>query len=179
MHPSFTSNNEINMPHPGVRSLALGSCLCVLYVGYELARACSLALYASRQAGWSGVFIACGGFALSLASLALYGRGVELVGGVWTLVISAGLCSVVFVACAVGLWALPDDGVAWWIVVGVLFAVREAYVTLVGTQVWALLSAELKEKGAQISRRWFCIFQVDSKCVFLFYRLNHEIYKGA
>lgn len=147
------------MNHPGARSLALGMCLCLLYVGYELARACSLAMFARSGAadGLNWAWTTCGSFLLSVATLAVYGRCVEMFGEGWTLLLSAGGCSAVFLAFAVGLSACDEDSV---VLVAGLFAFRESYVTLVGTQVWALLSAELKQKGPQTSRRWFCLFQV-------------------
>lgn len=148
------------MKHPGVRSLALGLCLCVLYAGYELARACSLALFAAHAAGLSGACTACGGFLLSIATLALYGRGVEVMGASWTLLISAGGCSAIFLAFAIALSAHGSESAISWTVVAGLFAFREAYVTLLGTQIWALLSSELKERGPEASRSWFCLIQV-------------------
>lgn len=154
------------MRNPGACYLALGLCLCLLYIGYELARACSLALFASRAAGLSGAYTACAGFLLSVATLALYGRGVELLGAKWTLLLSAGGCSAMFLAFAVGLSAYESDATSWTLVAG-LFAFREAYVTLIGTQIWALLSAELKERGPEMSRSWFCLIQV-CQCKALF-----------
>lgn len=149
------------MKHPGSRSLSLGFCLCLLYIGYELARASSLSLFSSRAAGISGAYTACGGFFLSVATLALYGRGIEVLGSKWTLLLSAGLCSVIFLSFAAGLSADDDSaGTASWPLVVGLFAFREAYVTLVGTQIWALLSAELKERGHEATRNWFCLIQV-------------------
>lgn len=151
------------MKHPGARSLALGMCLCVLYIGYELARACSLAMFARSSGGGATTGLnwacaTCGSFLLSVATLAMYGRCVEVFGEGWTLLLSAGGCSVVFLAFAVGLSALGGGGCA--LLVAGLFAFRESYVTLVGTQVWALLGRELKQRGPQTSRRWFCLFQV-------------------
>ena len=147
------------MKHPGARSLALGMCLCLLYVGYELARACSLAMFARSGAadGLNWAYTTCGSFLLSVATLAVYGRCVEVFGEGWTLLLSAGGCSVVFLAFAAGLSACEGDSV---VLVAGLFAFRESYVTLIGTQVWALLSAELKHKGPKTSRCWFCLFQV-------------------
>lgn len=151
------------MKHP--RSLALGLCLCVLYIGYELARACSLALFTARAAGLTGAYTSCGGFLLSIATLALYGRGVEVMGASWTLLISAGGCSVMFLTFAVALSGRGgEDAISWTLVAG-LFVFREAYVTLLGTQIWALLSSELKERGPETSRRWFCLIQVPLQCL--------------
>lgn len=151
------------MKHPGARSLALGTCLCLLYIGYELARACSLAMFARSGAadGLNWACTTCGSFLLSVVTLAVYGRCVEVFGEGWTLLLSAGGCSVVFLAFAAGLSACDGDSV---VLVAGLFAFRESYVTLVGTQVWALLSAELKHKGPETSRRWFCLFQVRLSC---------------
>lgn len=147
------------MKHPGFRALALGWCLCLLYVGYELARACSLALFASRAAGVNGAYTALSGFLLSIATLAMYGRGVELLGAKDTLLLSAGGCCALFLVFAGLLSAYESDAIPWSFVAS-LFALRECYVSLVGTQVWALLGAELKKKGTEISRSWFCIIQV-------------------
>lgn len=149
------------MEYPGVQSLALGLCLCLLYTGYELARASSLALFARSAAadGLSGAYTACGGFALSVLVFSLYGRGVEVLGERWTLFLSAGGSSVVFLAFATGLSAYGTDAIPSSLVAG-LFACRESYVTLIGTQVWALLSSELKKKGPATSRSWFCLIQV-------------------
>lgn len=163
------SLNDV-VKNPGVRSLALGLCLCLLYVGYELARACTISLFTARAAGLNGVAVAIAGFLFSIASLALYGRGVEVVGASWTLFVSASVCCFVFVLGTVGLFIFGEETVhdgadgADRRVLGALvlgmFAFREAYVTVVGTQIWALLSADLKGKGKDVSRCWFCIIQV-------------------
>lgn len=143
-----------------MKHLALALCLSLLYLGYELARAASIALFAGGSAGWSGVFAACGGFVLTFATLELYGRSVELLGPTFTLVLSSTMCSAVFVLCAAGLLALQEDSVTWWSLVASLYAFREAYVTLIGTQIWALLSTDLRDKGANKSKRWICVIQV-------------------
>lgn len=142
------------MTHPGIQSLALGLCLCFLYAGYETARASSLSLFNSSDA--SGATTAGLSFMLSLASLGWYGRGTEALGGKWTLVLSAGGCSAIFLAFALVSFEadVPLE------VVSMLFAVRETYVALVGTQVWGMLSSSLKERGSRETRRWFCIIQV-------------------
>lgn len=147
------------MRHPGARALVLGLCLCSLYIGYEFARASSLVLFASRAAGVNGAYTASGGFFLSIATLALYGRGVELMGAKRTLLVSAAGCCAVFLGLAAALSAYEPDAIPWAFV-ACLFAFRETYVSLIGTQVWALVSAELKERGAETSRTWFCIIQV-------------------
>lgn len=142
------------MTHPGVHSLALGVCLCFLYSGYETARASSLSLFNSTDA--SGASTAGLSFVLSLASLQLYGRGTEALGSRWTLVLSAGGCCAAFLGFALVSF---EVGVPLG-VVSMLFAVRETYVALIGTQVWGMLSSSLKERGSRESRRWFCIIQV-------------------
>lgn len=103
--------------------------------------------------------MACAGFVMSLATLALYGRGLELLGAKLTLTLSAAGCSVLFFSLAAGLSAYESGAVSWTLV-GALFVFRETYVTLIGTQVWALLSAELKQRGPETSRIWFCLIQV-------------------
>lgn len=159
------------MKHPGVRSLALGACLCSLYIGYELARACTISLFTKQKTnGLGGAVLALGGCLLSLGSLAVYGRGVQLLGAAWTLFTSACVCSVVFVLCAVGLmWSPEGDeaGALFRTLVSCTFAFREVYVSVMGTQIWALLSVELKARGPEMSRRWFCIIQVRN-CVGIF-----------
>lgn len=142
------------MTHPGVHSMALGLCLCFLYGGYETARASSLSLFNSTDA--SGASTAGLSFVLSLASLQLYGRGTEVLGSRWTLVLSAGGCCAIFLGFALVSFEVdvPLE------VVSMLFAVRETYVALIGTQVWGMLSSSLKERGPRESRRWFCIIQV-------------------
>eukprot|EP00752_Nemacystus_decipiens_P016503 g14752.t1 len=141
------------MMHPGVHSLALGLCLCVLYGGYETARASSLSLFNSTDA--SGASTAGLSFVLSLASLQLYGRGTELLGSRWTLMLSAGGCCAIFLGFALVSFEVDVP----LQVVAMLFAVRETYVALIGTQVWGMLSSSLKERGSRESRRWFCIIQ--------------------
>lgn len=121
----------LSMTHPGVSSLALGLCLCLLYSGYETARASSLTLFNSTDA--SGSSTAMLSFLLSLASLQLYGRGTEALGGRWTLLLSAGGCCAVFLGLAMALVSFEADVPLE--VVSVLFAVRETYVALIGTQV--------------------------------------------
>lgn len=141
------------MMAPGVHSLALGLCLCLLYSGYETARASSLSLFNSTDA--SGSSIAVLSFVLSFASLQLYGRGTEVLDGRWTLATSSGFCCAVFLGFALVSFEvdMPLE------VVSMLFSVRETYVALIGTQVWGMLSSSLKERGSE-SRRWFCIIQV-------------------
>eukprot|EP00903_Cladosiphon_okamuranus_P007866 g7604.t1 len=141
------------MTHPGVHSLAMGLCLCLLYSGYETARASSLSLFNSTDA--SGASTAGLSFVLSLASLQLYGRGTEALGSRWTLFFSAGGCCAVFLGFAL----LSFEVNVPLGVVSMLFAVRETYVALIGTQVWGMLSSSLKERGSQESRRWFRIIQ--------------------
>ena len=142
------------MTHPGVHSLALGLCLCLLYGGYETARASSLSLFNSTDA--SGASIAGLSFVLSLANLQFYGRAAASLGSRWTLVLSAGGCCAVFLGFAL----VSFDVDVPLQVVSMLFAVRETYVALIGTQVWGMLSSSLKERGSRESRRWFCIIQV-------------------
>ena len=154
-----TALPAIAMKHPGFRALALGSCLCLLYVGYELARACSLALFASRASGVNGAYTASGGFLLSIVTLAMYGRGVELLGAKCTLLLSTAGCCAFFLVFAGMLSAYESDAIPWSFVAS-LFVLRECYGSLIGTQIWALLSAELKERGAETSRSWFCVIQV-------------------
>ncbi|CAM9998195.1 unnamed protein product, partial [Ectocarpus sp. 6 AP-2014] len=144
------------MRHPGGHSLALGWCLCLLYSGYELARASSLALFNKSDAGLSGALTSAVSFVLSVAMLGVYGVGAEALGGKWTLVVSAGGCCVVFLAFA---FACFGDAVFGRTVVCGLYAFREMYVALIATQVWGLLSAALKQRGERESRRWFCIIQ--------------------
>lgn len=144
--------------------LALALCLSLLYVGYELARAATIALFSGGSAGWSGVFAACGGFLLTFATLELYGRSVELLGPSLTLMLTSSACSAVLVLSAAGLSILPEGGVTWWSLVASLYAFRETYVTLIGTQIWALLSGTLKGMGKKSSRRWICIIQVRVLC---------------
>lgn len=149
------------MQHPGVHALALGLCLCSLYSGYELARASSLALFNSTDGGAgaqgvSGAFSATLSFVLSIASLGLYGRGAEVLGAKWTLLLSAGGCCATFLGFA---FVSSEVNTSLAVVSG-LFAFRETYVALIGTQVWGLLSSALKERGPRESRRWFCIIQV-------------------
>ncbi|CAN0298867.1 unnamed protein product, partial [Hapterophycus canaliculatus] len=145
------------MKHPGIHALALGGCLCLLYSGYELARASSLALFnRSGAAGVGGAVSATLSFVLSIATLQLYGVGAEAVGAKWTLLLSAGGCCGIFLAFAVACFEM--DTISPSVVAG-LFAFRETYVALIGTQVWGLLSSTLKRRGPQESRRWFCIIQ--------------------
>lgn len=144
---------------PGVHALALGLCLCLLYSGYELARASSLALLSSVDGGAQGVIGACSAtlsLILSVASLGLYGRGEEVLGAKWTLLLSSGGCCATFLGFAF----ISSEVHASLAVVSGLFAFRETYVALIGTQVWNLLSSALKERGSTESRRWFCIIQV-------------------
>lgn len=146
------------MKHPGIHSLALGGCLCVLYSGYELARASSLALFnRNGAAGVGGAVSATLSFVLSIATLQLYGVGAEALGAKWTLLLSAGGCCAIFLAFAVACFEM--DTISPTLVAG-LFAFRETYVALIATQVWGLLSSALKRRGPQESRRWFCIIQV-------------------
>lgn len=145
------------MKHPGVGSLALGLCLCLLYSGYETARASSISLFNSTPgAALNGAFIAALTFVLSLVSLQLYGRGTEVLGARWTLLLSAGGCCAVFV----GLALASSEAEVSLPVVSVLSAVRETYLALIATQIWSMLSSALKERGPTESRRWFCIIQV-------------------
>lgn len=143
-----------------MKHLALTLCLSLLYVGYELARAASIALFARGSAGWSGVFAACGSFVLTFATLELYGRSIEILGEVLTLVVSSSACAAVFIICAAGLSVLREDSVTWWAVVASLYAFREAYVNLIATQIWALLSSDLRAKSTSKLRYWFCVIQV-------------------
>lgn len=145
------------MRHPGGHSLALGWCLCLLYSGYELARASSLALFNKDDAGLSGALTSAVSFVLSVAMLGVYGVGAEVLGGKWTLVLSAGGCCLVFLAFA---FACFGDAVFSRTVVCGLYAFREMYVALIATQVWGMLSSALKQRGERESRRWFCIIQV-------------------
>lgn len=150
--------------HPGAPSLALGGCLCLLYLGYEYARGATISLF-TRQTddGLLGASTALNGFILSAFSLAVYGRGIEVLGPMATLVVSAVVCAGVFVLCALGLRL--SDGSYWAAaVVSCTFAFRESYVTLISAQIYSLLGAELKRRGKKTSRRWFCIIQVGCDC---------------
>lgn len=152
--------------HPGAQSLALGGCLCLLYLGYEYARCATISLFTRQtDGGLLGAATALNGFILSAFSLAVYGRGVEVLGSMTTLVVSALVCAGMFVLCALGLRL--SDGSCWAAaVVSCTFAFRESYVTLISAQIYSLLGAELKRREKKTSRRWFCIIQVEcDRCI--------------
>ncbi len=152
------------MKNPGAHSVALALCLCLLYSGYETARASSISLLSSSVVGLNGAYVAALTFVLSLLSLQLYGRGTEVIGARRTLLLSAGGCCAVFVGLAL---ASVESQVSLQ-VVAILSAVRETYVASIATQIWSMLSSSLKERGPTESRRWFCIIQVcGSPCVLL------------
>lgn len=162
------------MKHPGGNSAALGLCLCLLYSGYETARASSISLLSSSVAGLNGAGVAALTFVLSLVSLQLYGRGTEVMGARWTLLLSAGGCCAVFVGLAL---ASVESQVSLE-VVSVLSAVRETYIASIATQIWSMLSSSLKERGPTESRRWFCIIQV-CVCTACVLRRTSEVVFGS
>ncbi|CAM9817423.1 unnamed protein product, partial [Discosporangium mesarthrocarpum] len=142
----------------------IAAAMCIHFAGYELARAASITLFASKEIGLGLYpsalpFVTAAVLPVSIGALALYGRCVQAFGPRTTLQLSVAVSSMFFLAVSAFLSAGMSDTVMTRSVVAALYMFREIYVNLMGTQLWGLLNTALREQSAASARGRLCAIQ--------------------
>ncbi|CAM9920368.1 unnamed protein product, partial [Choristocarpus tenellus] len=144
--------------------VCLAVALCTHYAGYELARAASITLFASRNYGFGAYpsalpFTTVAVLPVSIVVLALYVRCIKKLGPRSTLLLSSFLCALFFLAISIGLSVSGEATMMTRVLVAALYIFREMYVSLLSTQVWGFLNRALYCKGLVKARMWLCTVQ--------------------